>query len=342
MVYRQSSLFALAAILALLLGGAGGAVRAAEFVVEPVNQTVMKSVFGQVQSRDLVPARARIGGTIVAIGVEEGASVKAGEVIATVVDDKLALQLGALSARRQALSAQLDNAAETLRRTQSLFDRGTVAKARLDDAQTQTTVLENQIQALDSEISVNHQRTNEGRVEAPDSGRILSVPVTQGSVVLPGETVVRIAVGGYFLRLSLPERHAGALTTGDVVFVGKRGLDPRLDKKDEEEGALNGKIVKIYPEISNGRVIADVEVESMGDFFVGERTLVSIPVSQRQIIAVPVNALSMRHGIDYVTLFTDDGTTEVAVIPGEVVNIGSEARVEILSGLRSGDRISTP
>jgi len=338
MVERLSGLVPPLAALALIMVLSPISSVAAEFVVNPQTIGVMKSVFGQVQSRDLVTARARIGGTITAIGVEEGDEVTAGQVIATVVDDKLALQLGALEAQRMAISAQFDNAKENLRRTESLFARGTVAKARLDDAQTQVDVLTNQIGALDAEIAVNRQRTNEGEVEAPDSGRVLSVPVTKGSVVLPGETVVRIAVGGYFLRLSIPERHAATLQDGGEVLVGRRGITPDTTGHTH----LPGRIAKIYPEIVQGRVIADVEVGRLGDFFVGERTLVSIPIGERDVIAVPPDAVSMRHGIDYVTLIGKNGTTEISVVPGEVFQTKDGPRIEILTGLAAGDRILIP
>ncbi|HSG96275.1 MAG TPA: HlyD family efflux transporter periplasmic adaptor subunit, partial [Afifellaceae bacterium] len=184
---------------------------AAEFTVEPVTVPVMKSVFGQVQSRDLIPARARIGGTIVEITVEEGDQVETGAVIARVVDDKLALRIGALDARMKAVSARLDNARVNLTRAEQLFSRGTIAKSRLDELQTQVAVLTNEAGAIEAERAVVIQQMSEGDVIAPESGRVLAVPLTEGSVVLPGETVAQIAGGGYFLRLLLPERHAAGI-----------------------------------------------------------------------------------------------------------------------------------
>ena len=86
------------------------AVIAAEVPVTVTQRPDLKAVFGQVESRDVVPARARIGGTVTSLSVEEGSAVKAGDVIARVVDDKLALQLNAVDARIKAIKAQLDNA----------------------------------------------------------------------------------------------------------------------------------------------------------------------------------------------------------------------------------------
>ena len=311
---------------------------AAEFIVEPVAVPVMKSVFGQVRSRDLVAARARIGGTIVQITVEEGDQVETGATIARIVDDKLALGIDALNARMKAVSAQLDNAGVNLDRAKQLFSRGTIAKSRLDELQTQVDVLTNEAGAIEADRAVIAQQMNEGEVTAPESGRVLAVPLTEGSVVLPGEIVARIAGGGYFLRLALPERHAAGISQGDDVLVGKRGLTAASGAAAE----LIGRLAKVYPQIENGRVIADVEVEGLGDFFVGERTLVSIPIGERTIIAVPPEALSTRHGVDYVTIAADAGATEVSVVPGHIHRTDAGPRMEILTGLRPGDRVIVP
>ena len=75
-------------------------------------------------------------------------------------------------------------------------------------------MLTNQIVAAQAERAVLVQQQTEGKVLAPAPGRVLSVPVTKGSVIMPGETVARIAGGGYFLRLSLPERHAAQIKAG--------------------------------------------------------------------------------------------------------------------------------
>jgi RND family efflux transporter MFP subunit len=310
---------------------------AGEYAVKAFTVPEFKSVFGRVESRDVVPARARIGGTIVSLHVEEGSAVAAGDVIATVVDDKLALQLNALDARIAALAAELANASTELARGKKLLGQGVVPKSRVDALQTQFDVLNGQSDAAKAERSVLVQQSSEGEVIAPAPGRVLSVPVTKGSVIMPGEAVARIAGGGYFLRLSLPERHAAQIKTGDMVRVGARGIGT-----DAANNAREGKLVKVYPELEGGRVIADVEVDGLGDFFVGERTLVWIPVETRAVISVPAAALSNRHGIDYVKVKAAEGEQDVAVIVGANLVGEDGAQVEILSGLASGDTVITP
>lgn len=335
--FRPAALAAALAISAVTAGAIPAL--AADFAVQPIEKVELKAVFGMVEARDTVPARARIGGTIVVLAVEEGTAVKAGEVVARVIDDKLALQIDAVDARMKGLTAELDNATTELQRARSLQAGGVVPKSKVDTAQTQVDVLVNQVAAAKAERAVLVQQGAEGDVIAPAPGRVLSVPVTRGSVVMPGETIARIASGGYFLRLSLPERHAAQITDGGTVLVGARGADGGAP---EPGNTRKGKLVKVYPEIVNGRVTADVEVDGLGDFFVGERTLVWIPVAKREVVAVPPAAVSNRYGIDYVKLEGADGTQDVAVILGEPFASPDGARVEILSGLVSGDKVLVP
>jgi RND family efflux transporter MFP subunit len=311
---------------------------AAEITVKSAEFPDLKAVFGQVESRDVVPARARIGGTIVSLSVEEGSAVKAGDVVAVVVDDKLALQLAAVDARIKALDAQLVNAKVELDRATKLLKTGVVPKSRVDQLQTEFDVLSNQKVAAEADKAVLEQQQTEGNVIAPSPGRILSVPVTKGSVVLPGETVARIAGGGYFLRLSLPERHAAHIKVGNEVVVGSRGMTDLKDKTP----LGHGHVVKVYPEITNGQVLADVEVDGLGDFFVGERTRVWVPVETRAVIAVPKAAVIDRYGIDYVRVNTAQGQVDVPVIIGETMSGEAGPTVEILTGLADGDKVVMP
>jgi len=313
------------------------AIAADEHVVSATTIPELKAVFGRVESRDMIAARARIGGTVRDIQVEAGSSVEAGAVIAVVVDDKIALEREAAEAEIAALQSQRDNAQVELDRAQQLLARGTATQARVDQATTQVGVLTSQLAAAEARRAVVAQQSAEGEVLAPADGRVLTVPVTEGSVILPGETIATIAGGGYFLRLALPERHAAEIVEGDTVLVGRRAL---VDTEAADLPSVSeGKLVKVYPEIDSGRVLADVEVEGLGDYFVGERTRVWIPVGRRSAILVPVEAVTTRHGVDYVRIVGEDGEVEIAVILGETVEEDDGRRVEILTGLSEGDKV---
>jgi membrane fusion protein, multidrug efflux system len=149
-------------------------------------------------------------------------------------------------------------------------------------------------------------------------------------VVLPGETIATLAADNYILRLQLPERHARFLKPGDTILVGARGL-----QSQDQETLRRGRVTLVYPQIDQGRVIADAVVEGLGDYFVGERTRVYIATGRRDALVVPAAYVYRRFGVSYLKL--SDGT-EVAVQVGLPVDGG----VEILSGAREGDVVVQP
>jgi RND family efflux transporter MFP subunit len=301
-----------------------------EFTVAERDILDRKAVFGTVQSVDVVAARARIGGTVRSLTVDEGSAVNAGETIATVEDPKLSLRLAAVDARIRALEAQKKLANVEYDRLSSLRKSGTISQARLDEAQTNLNVVTGNHAAMIAERAVVAESLSEGAVLAPGDGRVLRVPVTEGSVVLLGETIAVIAAERYVLRIELPERHARFIRAGDTVLVGARGL--AVDAGSE---LREGRIAKVYPEMGNGRVIADAEVAELGDYFVGERTRVYVATGQRRAIVIPVDFLDRRYGVTYAIV---KGEGEVMVQPGRRTG----AEIEILSGLKSGDILLKP
>ncbi|WP_294538235.1 HlyD family efflux transporter periplasmic adaptor subunit, partial [uncultured Rhodoblastus sp.] len=185
-----------------------------------------------------------------------------------------------------------------------------------------------------SQRAVIAQQSEEGKILAPKAGRVLTVAIVPGSVVMPGEAVARIASGATYLRLSLPERHAALLRLDAPVSVAPRGNGASGGGSERQ-----GRIAKIYPEIDNGRVIADAEVEGLADFFVGERVQVFAPVGERQALLIPRAAVSTRSGVDYVRVLRPEGALDVAVV---VADAHQADMVEALTGLKAGDKVATP
>ncbi len=284
----------------------------------------MKAVFATVETSDVVSARARIGGTLTSLSVDEGAVVKEGQAIAVVGDPKLSLSMKALEARIFSLEAQGKLAETTLERARKLKQSGTIAQKSLDEAVTALDVIERDLLALRAELAVVSERRNEGLVKAPSSGRVTKVHVSQGGVILPGEPVATIAAKGYILRLNLPERHARFIKVGDAVLVGDDSAPLRI-----------GHVQLVYPEIRQGRVVADVAVAGLGDFFVGERVLVRVGAGKRDVILIPEDYLFQRFGLTFATL---KGGAEIVIQPGLI----RTNNTEVLSGLRVGDVVVRP
>ena len=323
--FRTASLAT--ALLALF---AAGPLLADPLTLSPTDITDWKAVYGTVEARDRVPARARLGGILVTLTVAEGDLVTEGQELALITDDKLALQRNALAAQRASLAAQLANAETDLTRGEDLLASGTTTAQRVDALRTNVDVLKGQLASLDAQAQVIDQQVAEGRVLAPVAGRVLDVPVARGEVVQPGEPVAIIGGGGTFLRISVPERHATSLVEGDAIQIAAEGAE-----------ALTGTLSRIYPLIEAGRVTADVEITGLPDRFFGARMLVRLPVGTRPALMVPETAIVTRAGLDFISLVQPEGPALRSVVPGERLTLDGTPMVEVLSGLATGDTILT-
>ena len=321
--------------------GAAGEGASDEVGLAVLEQVIIddKAVFATVRSSDTAEARARLSGTVTVLKIDEGSQVKRGQHIATIVDDRLKLKLRSLQAGITAAKSRFRKASADLKRGKSLVRRGVIPKAKLDALRTAYDVTNNDLKSAEAGRAVLLEQMNQGEVLAPADGRVLKVPVTRGSVILPGESIATIAANQYILRLELPERHARYIKKGDAVMVGARGLDP------QDKAVGEGIISQVYPELKDGRVVADVEIAKLGDYFVGERALVRIAADKRKALVIPRDYSFKRYGLSYVKVVAGDGgePIEVVVQLGGPVLLGSgKGGVEVLAGLNVGDRLIKP
>ncbi len=312
-----------------------GAVAQDTLTVAPIRSPDEKAVFATVESIIVEPARTRIGGTIASLAVREGDHVEAGQIVATVGDEKLALQMKSLDAQIAGLEAQLSQAQTDLTRAEDLFAKGIIAKTAIDQARTAFNVATNAHRARVAERSVVQEQTAEGNVLAPTSGRVLKVPLRTGTVVLAGEPVAQIAEQNFVLRLRVPERHARFLKAGDPVRIDGEELG--------QSGARFGTIKLVYPQIEDGRVVADANVTGLGDYFVGERIRVWVSAGDRPAIVIPAGYVATRFGVDYVKLHKNGAVIDVPVQRGrDLPRPEMPDGLEILSGLTAGDQLVRP
>jgi hypothetical protein len=148
--------------------------------------------------------------------------------------------------------------------------------------------------------------------------------------------VAQIAERGFVLRLRVPERHARFLKAGDPVRIGGRELgtsEPRF-----------GAIRLVYPQIEDGRVAADAIVEGLGDYFVSERIRVWVSAGERTAFVIPAAFITTRFGVDYVRIQSPGGAERhVPVQRGRgLPRPDLPDGIEILSGLKAGDRLVGP
>lgn len=291
-----------------------------------------RPVIARIEAGDTATARSRLQGVVTRLNVVEGQIVKAGEVVAIVTDDTLAPQLASLSSRIEGLKSQIRQSEEDLTRNEGLLARGFYPKARLDEERTALDVLRRSLASAEAERRALSARQAEGRILAPADAHVTDVNVVQGSVVSPGEVLASFATVNGIVRLALPERHAATISEGETISL-------RLPSRSDD--IRTATIVRVYPELRQGSVIADATVQGGLTALFGERVDVLAPVGERRAIRIPKEYVSTRFGVDFVRVAVGERFVDAPVALAAPL-VDDTGQYEILSGLRPGDKIQKP
>jgi RND family efflux transporter MFP subunit len=314
-IMRTKAILAVLPILAGLPATAADTYRVEAAMVED-----LKPVFATVEGVTLVPARAQAAGSVAQLTVREGDKVAAGQVVALLSDPELAARLAAAAARIDAARALQEQAQRDLDRNRPLVTEGVISPMRLEELETAAKSSAAALRIAEAERDLLQSAT---RVLAPAAGRVMQVPISKGSVVMGGEAIATIATAPYRLKLRIPESLAAGLAQG-----GKVRLDQGM-----------GTIALVYPQIVDGKVIADVQAQDFGDYFVGQRVQAFVALHGRRAVLLPPDYVTTRYGLDYVLVKQGDGTSLAVPVQRGAANAGE---IEILSGLRDGDIVVKP
>ncbi|MEQ1497451.1 MAG: efflux RND transporter periplasmic adaptor subunit [Novosphingobium sp.] len=336
-----SILAASALLLALPLGACGSEPAPSKSAAAPAGERLVLQPSDTVQWQD-VPAEvatlkeaqvlARIPGILTTITVREGDMVRAGQVIGRIVDNQLGFQAGAYGAQAAAAQAQVTQAQAEWKRVKYLYDKGVYAKARLEQAQAGLDTARAQVRAAQAQQSAVGAVAGQGTIVAPASGRVLRADVPAGAPVAPGVVVAVITSGPTILRLAVPESLALLIHPGSRVSTTGFGGAPV-----EGVNGVEGRVIKIYPSVIAGQLTVDVELPGIDNTLIGRRIAARIETGTRKALLVPIQFVTNRFGIDYVSVLAKDGSA--AQVPVQIAPSAEPGRIEILSGVIAGDTL---
>lgn len=328
-------LAASALLLALPLGACGSEPAPSKSAAAPAGERLVLQPSDTVQWQD-VPAEvatlkeaqvlARIPGILTTITVREGDMVRAGQVIGRIVDNQLVFQAGAYGAQAAAAQAQVTQAQAEWKRVKYLYDKGVYAKARLEQAQAGLDTARAQVRAAQAQQSAVGAVAGQGTIVAPASGRVLRADVPAGAPVAPGVVVAVITSGPTILRLAVPESLALLIHPGSRVSTTGFGGAP-----------VEGRAIKIYPSVIAGQLTVDVELPGIDGTLIGRRIAARIETGTRKALLVPIQFVTNRFGIDYVSMLAKDGSA--TQVPVQIAPSAEPGRIEILSGVIAGDTL---
>ena len=357
----------------LLLAAAGGgwwwwtgpaqvaAVRTAtarETTVAPADAAVLNAS-GYVTARRQATVSSKVTGKLVAVLVEEGMTVREGQVLARLDDSTVRSQLALAEARlvasRRAIAEQevrLNEAQLNLARTRRLVEEGVVGAADLDTDTAEVDSLaarialsREQVVVAEREIDVLHTQLDDMVIRAPFAGVAISKDAEEGEMISPvsaGGGFTRTGVstlvdmGSLEIEVDVNESYINRVSDGQRV-VGNLDAYPDWD--------IPGAVITTVPAADRQRATVLVRIafdeldpRILPDMGVNVAFLEDEPPEPRAgatRLLIPTGAARSRQGLDVVYVLRGDLVERRAVRLG--AGVGNQ--VEVVSGLTAGERV---
>ena len=141
---------------------------------------------GRLEAVERVDVRSRVAGAVQAIHFNEGALVKAGDLLVTIDPAPYAADVERAQAQVVAAQARQDNAKSELDRAQRLWDESAIARRELDERVNARREAEANVSAAQAALQTSRLSLGYTQVRAPVSGRVGRLEVTIGNLVPAG------------------------------------------------------------------------------------------------------------------------------------------------------------
>lgn len=354
---------------AVVLAGAAMATRA----LLPPSVPVVRAVTGPLvqkvvaNGRVNVPVRAQAGtaagGVLVSLHVDQGDTVRAGQLLAELSADEAAAGVARAAARLQqvreldlpAAREDLRQAEVALRQSERRLRRATelgagdgVSAQELEDAQDEHDLALSRRETAAARVHGNspgggnerlaaadldaaRARLEQARVTAPADGIVLRRLAQPGDVVAAGAGVVDIApLGPTWLVVQPEEKNLAYLRPGQLAQASADAYP---------DSVFAARVARVAPAVDPARGTIDVDlVVDRPPAFLRPDMTVSIAVEtarRERALLVPAEALRDAEGAPWVLAVRGDRAQRQDVRLG----LRGEGMVEIVEGLRDGELV---
>jgi cobalt-zinc-cadmium efflux system membrane fusion protein len=270
---------------------------------------------------------APLPGTVLQVHVGPGSRVRPGSPLVTLRSPE-----GAVArANVDAAAATADAARAALTRDRSLFERGFIARARLDITEAESRRTEAELRAARARLTAYGSPSSDGRVvvRSPVSGVVTRLTTSPGQVLHEEDQEVAAISDASRIELvfEAPPAAAGVLKVGDTV-----------SGRTADGQTVTGVVTAIAPANERGTVTVRARPTGLAP---PAGTVISARLTASKgsgAMVVPSEAIQTVEGKQSVFVVEGDGFRARPVTTGRTAN----GQTEIVSGLTGSERIAGP
>jgi len=314
---------------------------------------------GTVRPRVAATLSSQVMATVLDIKVQPGDRVAAGQILITLdarnLETAQRQAQSALNEARNALpetdsgiasaQAQLDLAQSTIRRMKELLDKRSLSPQEFDEssarvklaqaalamAQARKRQLNDKVQQAEQSVQQATISRAYSEIKAPFAALVIARRAEPGTLASPGVPLVDLEQQGtYRLEVAVEEARLAQVKRGTSVEVILDALT----------APLSGRIAEIVPSIepSSRAFTVKIDLPSNPVLRGGLFGRARFPLGERSALAIPRGAILNRGQLQSVFV-EDSGVARLRLI---TVGSAHGDTIEVLSGLRPGDRLIYP
>lgn len=295
----------------------------------------VESAVGTIRAVHETEVASKLLAKVVAVNVQAGQSVRAGDVLVQLDDQDLQAQLRQAEAGVTAADAARNQAQIEFDRVKSLYERQNASKTEFDQADTalKTAVAEAE-RARQAQAQM--QATLEyATIRSPIDGKVIDKRVEVGDTAQPGQALVTLYDPTRMqLVASVRESLSQRLAVGQTIGVQVESLSKTCD----------GRISEIVPEAESASRTFQVKVTGPcpPGVYTGMFGRLLIPLDEQEVLVIPRAAVRRVGQLDLVEVAAEGEAGRF--LERRVVQLGRDfgTDVEVLAGLRAGEEVAVP
>lgn len=342
MLKRKAGLIGLI-IMSLVLTGLTGCQKKEE-TVKDVPQAVsvvtvkqgdiarVVSYSGTVKGANEATLYPKVSSRVVAVNLKEGDRVRNGQTILTLDTTDYATRVSSANAMLSQALANETNARLNLERTQQLFQQGAVSQQQMEQADTGMIQTKAAVEQARASVQDASNMLANCRVTSPIDGVVGLVSITVGNMATPQQAVAVVStVDKVRVAINVNESDISYIKEGGAVGVRIESLGGK---------PVNGTVTKVAA-VADARLRAfPVEVflpNPDGMIKSGMFAQVNLPTETKSgVIVLPRTAVAEKGARRVVFVVNSKLVVEEREVK---LGIESDDQIEILSGLKTGDRV---
>jgi RND family efflux transporter MFP subunit len=272
-------------------------------------------ITGTVRAVERAMLAAKLMGAIEEMPVTLGQRVRAGDVLVSIA-------AGEVSARVAQARTQLDAARRDLERERALEVKGASTAETVRNLEDRVTTAEAQLR--EAEVMLGY-----AVLRAPFDGVIAQKLANQGDLATPGTALVEVhGMERFEIEAAVPETLAATLKVGEPVRIAIPASG----------AAFTGQVAEISSaaDALARAVSVKIAVPAGENVRSGQFARLQLPGPERRALMVPASAVSIMGQMERVFAVSDNGRAALRLVK---TGPHRDEHVEILSGVRDGDRL---